>query len=71
MCWTANNATFFTAPHRMCGVVFMCRKNQISAAALIGFGGGLLLGLLLESQLLALLVGGAAICGGFALLRGN
>lgn len=49
----------------------MCRKNQISAAALIGFGGGLLLGLLLESQLLALLVGGAAICGGFALLRGN
>ena len=49
----------------------MCRKNQISAAALIGFGGGLLLGLLLESQLLALLVGAAAICGGFALLRGK
>ena len=49
----------------------MCRKNQISAVALIGFGGGLLLGLLLESQLLALLVGAAAICGGFALLRGK
>ena len=49
----------------------MCRKNQISAAALIGFGGGLLLGLLLQSQLLVLLVGAAAICGGFALLRGR
>lgn len=55
----------------MCGVVFMCRKNQISAAGLIGFGAGLLLGMLLESQLLVLLVGGAAICGGFALLRGK
>ena len=49
----------------------MCRKNQISAAALIGFGAGLLLGLLLKSQLLALLVGAAAICGGIALLRGR
>ena len=48
----------------------MCRKNQISASALIGFGAGLLLGLLLGSQLLALVVGAAAICGGFALLRG-
>ena len=55
----------------MCGVVFMCRKNQIGAAALIGIGGGLLLGLLLQSQLLVLLVGAAAICGGFALLRGR
>jgi hypothetical protein len=49
----------------------MCRKNQINAAALIGFGAGLLLGMLLQSQLLALLVGAAAICGGFALLRGK
>ena len=49
----------------------MCRKNQISAAALIGFGAGVLLGLLLQSQLLCLLVGAAAICGGFALLRGR
>ena len=49
----------------------MCRKNQIRAAALIGFGAGLLLGLLLESQLLVLVVGGAAICGGYALLRGK
>ena len=49
----------------------MCRKNQITAAALVGFGAGLLLGLFLESQLLALIVGAAAICGGFALLRGK
>ena len=49
----------------------MCRKNQINAAALIGFGAGLLLGMLLKSQLLALLVGAGAICGGFALLRGK
>ena len=49
----------------------MCRKNQINAAALLGFGAGLLLGLLVESQLLVLLVGAAAICGGFWLLRGR
>ena len=55
----------------MCGVVFMCRKNQISAAGIIGFGAGLLLGLLVESQLLVLLVGGAAICGGISLLKGK
>ena len=36
----------------------MCRKNQINAAALLGFGAGLLLGLLVESQLLVLVVGG-------------
>ena len=63
--------TFRTTPHRLCGVVFMCRKNQISAVGLLGFGGGLLLGLLLESQLLVLVVGGAAICGGFTLLKGK
>ena len=55
----------------MCGVVFMCRKNQIRAAGLIGFGAGLLLGLMLESQLFVLLVGGAAISGGIGLLRGK
>ena len=49
----------------------MCRKNQISAVGIIGFGAGLLLGLLVESQLLVLLVGGAAICGGVSLLRGK
>ena len=49
----------------------MCRKNQINAAALLGFGAGLLVGLLIESQLLGLLVGSAAICGGFGLLRGR
>lgn len=52
-------------------MVFMCRKNQISAAALLGFGAGVLLGLFIESQLLVLLVGGAAICGGFSLLKGK
>lgn len=49
----------------------MCRKNQIIAVGFIGFGAGLLLGLLLQSQLLVLLVGAAAMCGGFALLRGK
>lgn len=49
----------------------MCRKNLVNAAALLGFGVGLLLGMFFESQLLALLVGMAAICGGFALLRGK
>lgn len=60
-----------TTPHRMCGVVFMCRKNQIRAAGLIGLGAGLLLGLMLESQLFVLLVGGAAISGGIRFLRGK
>ena len=49
----------------------MCRKNQISAAALLGFGAGMLVGLMLESQLLVLLVGCAAISGGISLLRGK
>lgn len=49
----------------------MCRKNMVNAAALLGFGAGLLLGLLLDSQLLVLVVGMAAVCGGFALLRGK
>lgn len=37
----------------------------------MGFGAGLLLGLLVQSQLLVLLVGAAAICGGYAMLRGK
>ena len=49
----------------------MWRKNQINAAALLGCGAGLLRGLLVESQLLVLLGGSAAICGGVALLRGK
>ena len=49
----------------------MCRKNQISASALLGFGSGLLLGMMVESQLLVLLVGAAAICGGITLLKGK
>ena len=49
----------------------MCRKNWVSAAVLIGLGGGILLGLFFESQLFALLVGIAAISGGIGLLRGK
>ena len=49
----------------------MCRKNQISAAALLGFGAGVLLGLMVQSQLLLLIVGGASICGGISLLKGK
>ena len=49
----------------------MCRKNQIRAAALIGFGAGMLLGLFVEAQLLILLVGGAAICGGVTMVKGK
>lgn len=47
----------------------MCRKNLIPAGALMGFGAGLLVGLLFGSQFLALVVGAAAICGGFWLLN--
>ncbi|MBR7178481.1 MAG: hypothetical protein IKD27_03050 [Oscillospiraceae bacterium] len=49
----------------------MCRKNWVSAAALIGFGGGILSGLLLESAFVTLLVGMAAIGAGVWLLNGN
>ena len=49
----------------------MCRKNWIPAAALIGFGVGMVVGLLLESQLVTLAVGLAAISGGIWLLRGR
>jgi len=44
---------------------------MVNAAALLGFGAGVLLGLMMESQLVTLLVGLAAICGGFALLKGR
>jgi hypothetical protein len=49
----------------------MCRKHWVNAAALLGFGGGLLAGLLLASQLFTLIVGMAAISGGICLLRGR
>ena len=49
----------------------MCRKKWVNAAALIGLGAGILLGMLFESQLTALLVGAAAISGGIWLLRGK
>ncbi len=47
----------------------MCRKNLIPAALLLGFGAGVILSLLCESSLLRLLVGMAAICGGWWLLQ--
>ena len=49
----------------------MCRRNRIPAAALLGFGAGLLLSLMCEAVLLRLIVGAAAICGGAMLLRAN
>ncbi len=49
----------------------MCRRNWIPAAALIGFGAGLVLSLVVESVLLRLIVGGAAIGVGLWLLRTN
>lgn len=49
----------------------MCRRNQIPAAALIGFGAGLLVGLLFESALVHLVVGAAAIGVGVWLLQGK
>ena len=39
----------------------MCRKNVIPAAAALGFGLGIWTGLFLESPLVRLLVGAAAI----------
>lgn len=49
----------------------MCRKHWIPAAGAIGFGVGLLIGLAVESSLLTLAVGLAAISGGVWLLRGK
>lgn len=49
----------------------MCRKNWVSAAALIGFGAGLLAAGLFGSELLRLVVGLAAISVGVWLLRGR
>lgn len=49
----------------------MCRRNQIPAAGLIGFGAGALFGLLFDSVLVHLLVGAAAISVGIWLLQGK
>ena len=49
----------------------MCRKNWISAAVLIGFGAGIVVGLLFDSELVRLVVGVAAISVGIWLLRGK
>ncbi len=49
----------------------MCRKNLLPGVAALGFGAGVLFGLMLESSLILLIVGCGAICGGFWLLRGR
>ena len=59
------------APHRMCGVVFMCRKYLIPAAGVFGFGLGIWVGLFVESPLVRLVVGAAAIGVAFWLVKCN
>ena len=59
------------ALHRMCRVVFMCRRNLIPGAAMLGFGVGILVGMLMESALAHLIVGAAAIGGAIWLLQGR
>ena len=49
----------------------MCRKNWIPAAAAVGFGVGVSVGLTFESTLFTLAVGMAAISVGIWLLRGR
>lgn len=49
----------------------MCRKNWIPAALLLGFGVGMIVGVLFESLLGHLIVGGAAIGVGVWLLNGK
>lgn len=47
----------------------MCRRNLLFASVLIAFGAGLLLSLFIESTLFRLILGGAAVVGGFFLLK--
>lgn len=49
----------------------MCRRNQIPAAALLGFGGGMLMSMMFGSGMVRLLVGVAAISVGVWLLNGK
>lgn len=49
----------------------MCRRNLIPGAAFLGFGAGILVGMLTESALVHLLVGAAAIGVGLWLLQGK
>ncbi len=49
----------------------MCRKNLIPAAALLGFGAGVILSLLWDSSLVRLVLGAAALAIGCWLLRGR
>lgn len=47
----------------------MCRRNLVFAAALIGFGAGMLLSLVFESGLIRFILAAAGIAGGFFLLK--
>lgn len=47
----------------------MCRKHLIPAAMLLGFGAGIWTGLFIESSLVLLLVGAAAIGGAIWLTK--
>lgn len=49
----------------------MCRKHLIPAAALLGFGAGVWTGLFIESSLVRLVVGAAAIGVALWLLKCN
>ncbi len=49
----------------------MCRKNLLPGLTVLGFGAGLVLSLFLESSVVRLIVGGAAICGGVWLMQGK
>ncbi len=49
----------------------MCRRNLVFAAALVAFGGGLMLSIVFDSVLIRLCISAAAILLGIGLLRGN
>ena len=49
----------------------MCRRNLIPGAALLGFGVGILVGMLMQSALAHLIVGAAAIGGAIWLMQGR
>ncbi len=49
----------------------MCRRNLVLAAALIAFGCGMILSLVIDSVLIRLCLGSITIALGIGLLRGN
>ena len=59
------------ALHRMCRVVFMCRRYLIPGGALLVCGVGILVGMLMVAALAHLIVGAAAIGGAIWLLQGR